>query len=163
MYFSRLTIPVDRNSGKRLNRSCFCCFCFHTIFSFRHQHCTRSSRLFSHFLLSLPASATCRLNQRARHQKSRCIHNFFPRHCPPPLTCCIVLVVVDELRDGVEVVLLCQVKLALRRGAYVIMSAASCRFPARRPVRLDSNRCRRQIFTCTETSSVGRVKCYLLS
>lgn len=86
-----------------------------------------------------------------------------PRPPPPKLTCCIVLVVVDELRDGVEVVLLCQVKLALWRGAYVIMSAASCRFPARRPVRLASSRCRRQIFTHSATSRVGRVKCYLLS
>lgn len=74
---------------------------------------------------------------------------------PPPLTCCVVLVVVDELRDGVEVVLLCQKKLALRRGAYVVMSAASCWFPAMRPVRLDSSRYKGQIFTCTET------KCYL--
>lgn len=41
------------------------------------------------------------------------------------LTCCIVLMVVDELRDGAEIMLLSQVKVSLRSGADVIMSAAS--------------------------------------
>lgn len=44
------------------------------------------------------------------------------------LTCCVVLVVVDELRDGAEIVLLSQVKVSLGSGADVIVSAASTRF-----------------------------------
>lgn len=41
-----------------------------------------------------------------------------------------MLVVVDEFWDGAEVVLLRQVKLPLRGGADVIMSAAATGFPA---------------------------------
>lgn len=43
--------------------------------------------------------------------------------------------VVDELWDGVEIMLLCQVKLALLGGADVIMSAASTSFPVERVVK----------------------------
>lgn len=40
-----------------------------------------------------------------------------------------MLVVVDELWDGAEIMLLRQVKLALWGGADIIMSAASTSFP----------------------------------
>lgn len=50
------------------------------------------------------------------------------------LTCCVVLVIVDELCDGVKIMLFCQVILALLGGADVIMSAASNSFPVERRV-----------------------------
>lgn len=51
-------------------------------------------------------------------------------------TCCIVLVVVDELWDGAEIMLLCQVNLALWGGADVIMSAVPTSVPVERRVTL---------------------------
>lgn len=65
----------------------------------------------------LPQSATYCLNLTIAQ-----IPKLFPATA---LTCCIVLMVVDELWDGVKVVLLRQVVLALQRGADVIMFAAS--------------------------------------
>lgn len=43
-----------------------------------------------------------------------------------------MLVVVDKLWDGAEIMLLCQVKLSLCGGADVIMSATSTHFPVER-------------------------------
>lgn len=45
-----------------------------------------------------------------------------------------MLVIVDELCDGVKIMLFCQVILALLGGADVIMSAASHSFPVERRV-----------------------------
>lgn len=61
-----------------------------------------------------------------------CFYIFISCMCATVLTCCIVLVVVDELWDGVEIMLLCQVKLALWGRADVIMSAAPTSFPVER-------------------------------
>lgn len=47
-------------------------------------------------------------------------------------TCCIVLMVVDEIWDGAEMMLLSKIKLALLGGADVVMSAAPTCFPAER-------------------------------
>lgn len=71
--------------------------------------------------------------------------------------------VVDEFWNGVKVVLLCQVVQALRRGADVIMFAASCRFPVGRGARLKSSRSRQQIFIHTAGCRVCMSGCYLLS
>lgn len=64
-------------------------------------------------------------------------------------TCCIVLVVVDEFWDAAEIVLLCQVKLALCGGADVIMSAASTSVPVERNGRVTSCRFSR-MFSSTQ-------------
>ena len=58
-------------------------------------------------------------------------------HPAAVLTCCVVLVVVDELRDGAEIVFLRQVKLSRRSGADVIMPAASTCFPEERTAKSD--------------------------
>lgn len=153
MYFSRLTIPVERHSKKRWNKSNFVlcvCVCLHCFLILTSILSTLFSGLLSHFLFSPHSCCYILFESKCKAHEEQ-MHSQF---VPPPLTCCIVLVVDDELRDGVEVVLLCQIKLALRRGAYVIMSAASCRFPARRPVRLESSRCRRQI-----SHSHGNLSC----
>ena len=62
-------------------------------------------------------------------------HFFMKKTAAAVLTCCIVLMVVDELWDGVEIMLLCQVKLPLCGGADVIMSA-SASVPANTMVRV---------------------------
>lgn len=56
------------------------------------------------------------------------------------LTCCVVLVVVDELWNSAKVMLLCQVELSLWGCADVVMSAASSYFPVERGRSADVNR-----------------------
>lgn len=48
---------------------------------------------------------------------------------PAALTCRVMLMVVDELRNGAEKVLLSQVILALRCGAHNIMAYHPLRLP----------------------------------
>lgn len=62
-----------------------------------------------------------------------------------------MLVVVDELCDGVEIMFLCQVKLSLCGGADVIMSAASTRFPVVNITKATFSRFSQQVFIYTET------------
>lgn len=60
----------------------------------------------------------------------------------------------DELWDGAEIMLFCQIKLALWRGADVIMPAAPTSFPVERTVRATLHRSSQQILIRTGTYHV---------
>lgn len=78
---------------------------------------------------------TCVLILLSQYERTDIQTFLYEKMTAAVLTCCIVLMVVDEFWDGAEIMLLCQVKLTLCGGADVIMSA-SASVPADTMVRI---------------------------